>query len=68
MFCAVVLRECVDFTVCDGCVCVVLVLVRSTHSYFTGISDVYRYYDLYAVEKFVEPFSNGVVVFGFQLG
>ena len=40
---------------------------RSTHSYFTGISDVYRFHSLYAVEKVVEPFSNGVVVFGFQL-
>jgi hypothetical protein len=28
---------------------------------------VYRFYDLYAIEKFVEPFSNGVVVFGFHL-
>lgn len=40
----------------------------STHSYFTGISDVYRYYDLFAIEKYVEPFANGVVVYAFHLG
>ena len=40
----------------------------STHSYFTGLSDVYRYYDLFAVEKYVEPFANGVVVYAFHLG
>lgn len=40
----------------------------STHSYFTGISDVYRHYDLFAIEKYVEPFSNGIVVYAFQLG
>ncbi len=54
----------------DANECLLLVGYRtgSTHSYFTGISDVYRYYNLYAVEKFAEPFSNGVVIFGFHLG
>ncbi len=45
-----------------------LCIRRSTHSYFTGLSDVYRYYDLFAVEKYVEPFANGVVVYAFHLG
>ena len=39
----------------------------STHSYFSGISDVYRYYNMYATRKYVEPFSNGVVLFSFYL-
>jgi glutamate dehydrogenase len=40
----------------------------TTHSLFTGVSDVYRYYDLFALEKFVEPMSNGIVVYAFHLG
>ena len=41
--------------------------VGSTHSYFTGTSDVYRWIGLYAVAKSVEVFSNGIVVFLFRL-
>lgn len=41
--------------------------VGSTHWYFTGIPDVYRYYGLYAVRKYVEPFANGIVIFAFYL-
>lgn len=29
---------------------------------------MYRYYDLFAVEKYVEPFSNGYIVYAFKLG
>ena len=35
--------------------------IGTTHSYFTGIPDVYRSHGMYATHKFVEPFSNGVV-------
>ena len=35
--------------------------VGTTHSYFTGIPDVYRSHGMYATHKFVEPFSNNVV-------
>lgn len=41
--------------------------VGSTHSYLSGISDVYRYYGMYATRKYVEPFSNGIVLFSFYL-
>eukprot|EP00052_Salpingoeca_macrocollata_P001084 m.23786 g.23786 ORF g.23786 m.23786 type:complete len:1092 (+) comp11091_c0_seq2:190-3465(+) len=41
--------------------------IGSTHSYFTGIPDVYRYYYFYAPRKYVEPFSNNVVIFVFHL-
>eukprot|EP00052_Salpingoeca_macrocollata_P027944 m.267599 g.267599 ORF g.267599 m.267599 type:complete len:1069 (-) comp22804_c7_seq3:147-3353(-) len=41
--------------------------IGSTHSYFTGIPDVYRFYYFYATRKYVEPFSNGVVIFVFFL-
>jgi hypothetical protein len=35
--------------------------IGTTHSYFTGIPDVYRSHGMYATQKFVEPFSNNVV-------
>jgi hypothetical protein len=42
---------------------VVMVAHRTgtTHSYFTGIPDVYRAHGMYATHKFVEPFSNNMV-------
>lgn len=41
--------------------------IGTTHSYFTGIPDVYRSHGMYATQKFVEPFSNNVVIFTFLL-
>lgn len=41
--------------------------IGTTHSYFTGIPDVYRCHGMYATQKFVEPFSNNVVIFTFLL-
>lgn len=39
----------------------------STHSYFTGVSDVYRFYNFFAESKLVESFSNGALIFMFTL-
>lgn len=39
----------------------------STHSFFSGLPDIYRWHGMYAVAKFVEVFRNGVVVFTFRL-
>eukprot|EP00049_Salpingoeca_infusionum_P013465 m.251585 g.251585 ORF g.251585 m.251585 type:complete len:1014 (-) comp15456_c0_seq2:420-3461(-) len=38
-----------------------------THGFFLGIPAVYRYYDMYAHSKFVEIFSNGVIIFALFL-
>ncbi|KAJ0393762.1 hypothetical protein ATCC90586_010406 [Pythium insidiosum] len=39
----------------------------ATHSYFSSIADVYRQHGLFSTRKYVEFFSNGIVVYGFYL-
>jgi glutamate dehydrogenase len=39
----------------------------ATHSYFSSIADVYRQHGLFSARKYVEFFSNGIVVYGFYL-
>jgi glutamate dehydrogenase len=39
----------------------------STHSYFTGVSSVYRYHGLYSVRKYVEQFSNAKTMYNIYL-
>ncbi|TMW59691.1 hypothetical protein Poli38472_004760 [Pythium oligandrum] len=39
----------------------------ATHSYFSSIADIYRQYGLFTTRKYVEFFSNGIVVYGFYL-
>ncbi|KAI8882686.1 NAD-dependent glutamate dehydrogenase [Backusella circina FSU 941] len=40
---------------------------RSTQGFFSAVSDLYHYYDLYSTRKFVEQFSNGVTIIGLYL-
>ncbi|CAO3644322.1 unnamed protein product [Cunninghamella echinulata] len=40
---------------------------RSTQSFFSAMSDLYHYYDLYSVRKYVEQFSNGCTIMSFYL-
>ncbi|KAI9478004.1 MAG: Glutamate/Leucine/Phenylalanine/Valine dehydrogenase-domain-containing protein [Benjaminiella poitrasii] len=40
---------------------------RSTKGFFSAISDLYHYYDLYSTRKYVEHFSNGVTIIGLYL-
>ncbi|KAI9596164.1 Glutamate/Leucine/Phenylalanine/Valine dehydrogenase-domain-containing protein [Syncephalis fuscata] len=35
---------------------------RSTQQFFSAMSDLYHYYDLYSSRKYVEQFSNGVTI------
>jgi len=35
---------------------------RGTKSFFSALSDLYHYYDLYSTRKYVEQFSNGVTI------
>ncbi|KAI8377565.1 Glutamate/Leucine/Phenylalanine/Valine dehydrogenase-domain-containing protein [Radiomyces spectabilis] len=35
---------------------------RSTKGFFSAMSDLYHYYDLYSTRKYVEQFSNGVTI------
>ncbi|KAL1916544.1 uncharacterized protein VTP21DRAFT_5735 [Calcarisporiella thermophila] len=35
---------------------------RSTQQFFSAMSDLYHYYDLYSTRKYVEQFSNGVSI------
>ncbi|RKP25932.1 hypothetical protein SYNPS1DRAFT_14937, partial [Syncephalis pseudoplumigaleata] len=35
---------------------------RSTQHFFSAMSDLYHYYDLYSSRKYVEQFSNGVTI------
>jgi glutamate dehydrogenase len=35
---------------------------RSTQRFFSAMSDLYHYYDLYSTRKYVEQFSNGVTI------
>jgi hypothetical protein len=39
----------------------------STHSFFTGVSTVYRYHGLYSVRKYVEQFSNAKTMYNIYL-
>lgn len=40
---------------------------RSTQNFFSALSDLYHYYDLYSTRKYVEQFSNGVTVVSLYL-
>ncbi|KAI9137136.1 Glutamate/Leucine/Phenylalanine/Valine dehydrogenase-domain-containing protein [Paraphysoderma sedebokerense] len=40
---------------------------RSTQSFFSAMSDLYHYYDLYSTRKYVEQFSNGVSIMSLYL-
>lgn len=40
---------------------------KTTQSFFSAMSDLYHYYDLYSTRKYVEQFSNGVTIFNFYL-
>ncbi|KAI3634595.1 hypothetical protein MIR68_007506 [Amoeboaphelidium protococcarum] len=40
---------------------------RTTKSFFSALSDLYHYYDLYSTRKYVEQFSNGVTVVSLYL-
>jgi glutamate dehydrogenase len=51
----------------DGVLLVIGHKIGTTHSYFTGTPDVYRWYGMYAVEKGVEVFANGVIIYTFRL-
>ncbi|KAI9028228.1 Glutamate/Leucine/Phenylalanine/Valine dehydrogenase-domain-containing protein [Phycomyces nitens] len=40
---------------------------RSTTGFFSALSDLYHYYDLYSTRKYVEQFSNGVTIISLYL-
>ncbi|KAI8341466.1 Glutamate/Leucine/Phenylalanine/Valine dehydrogenase-domain-containing protein [Chlamydoabsidia padenii] len=40
---------------------------RSTQGFFSAMSDLYHFYDLYSSRKYVEQFSNGVTIMGLYL-
>ncbi|KAF7725002.1 NAD-dependent glutamate dehydrogenase [Apophysomyces ossiformis] len=40
---------------------------RSTKNFFSAMSDLYHYYNLYSTRKYVEQFSNGVTIIGLYL-
>ncbi|KAJ1953191.1 NAD-dependent glutamate dehydrogenase, partial [Dispira parvispora] len=40
----------------------------STQNFFSAMSDLYHYYDLYSTRKYVEQFSNGVTIISLYLG
>lgn len=40
---------------------------RSTKGFFSALSDLYHYYDLYSSRKYVEQFSNGVTIMSLYL-
>ncbi|KAG0172561.1 NAD-dependent glutamate dehydrogenase [Apophysomyces sp. BC1034] len=40
---------------------------ESTSGFFSAMSDLYHYYDLYSARKYVEQFSNGVTIMGLYL-
>ncbi|KAL7752816.1 NAD-dependent glutamate dehydrogenase [Sorochytrium milnesiophthora] len=40
---------------------------RSTQSFFSAMSDLYHYYDLFSTRKYVEQFSNGVTIMSIYL-
>ncbi|KYQ88330.1 NAD+ dependent glutamate dehydrogenase [Tieghemostelium lacteum] len=39
----------------------------STHSYWSSISELYHYHQMYATHKYVEQFSNGIVIYSIYL-
>jgi len=39
----------------------------STQSFFSAMSDLYHYYELYSIRKYVENFSNGVTILSIYL-
>ncbi|EGG19619.1 NAD+ dependent glutamate dehydrogenase [Cavenderia fasciculata] len=39
----------------------------STHSYWSAISELYHYHQMYATHKYVEQFSNGIVIYSIYL-
>ncbi|EGD82878.1 NAD+ dependent glutamate dehydrogenase [Salpingoeca rosetta] len=41
--------------------------IGDTHSFFVGMPAVYRHYYMFAHTKYVEMFSNGIIVFAFYL-
>ncbi|ORZ31905.1 Glutamate/Leucine/Phenylalanine/Valine dehydrogenase-domain-containing protein [Catenaria anguillulae PL171] len=40
---------------------------RTTRTFFSAMSDLYHYYDLYSTRKYVEQFSNGVTIMSLYL-
>ncbi|KAJ3127236.1 NAD-dependent glutamate dehydrogenase [Nowakowskiella sp. JEL0407] len=40
---------------------------NSTQTFFSALSDLYHFYDLYSTRKYVEQFSNGVTVISLYL-
>ncbi|KAI9281377.1 Glutamate/Leucine/Phenylalanine/Valine dehydrogenase-domain-containing protein [Umbelopsis sp. AD052] len=40
---------------------------RSTQNFFSAMSDLYHYYNLYSTRKYVEQFSNGVTIMSLYL-
>ncbi|KAI8074047.1 Glutamate/Leucine/Phenylalanine/Valine dehydrogenase-domain-containing protein [Gongronella butleri] len=40
---------------------------RSTQGFFSAMSDLYHFYDMYSTRKYVEQFSNGVTIMGLYL-
>ncbi|KAI9216993.1 Glutamate/Leucine/Phenylalanine/Valine dehydrogenase-domain-containing protein, partial [Blastocladiella britannica] len=40
---------------------------ESTRTFFSAMSDLYHYYDLFSTRKYVEQFSNGVTIMSFYL-
>ncbi|KAF9941857.1 NAD-dependent glutamate dehydrogenase [Modicella reniformis] len=40
---------------------------QTTQSFFSAISDLYHYYDLYSTRKYVEQFSNGITIISLYL-
>jgi glutamate dehydrogenase len=39
----------------------------STHSFFSGLTNLYHSFNYFSPRKYIEQFSNGVTVFNFQL-
>nr|AOE43328.1 glutamate dehydrogenase 2 [Rostrostelium ellipticum] len=39
----------------------------STHSYWSAISELYHYHQMYATHKYVEQFANGIVIYSIYL-
>jgi len=39
----------------------------TTQNYFSALSDLYHYYDLYSSRKYVETFSNGIAIYSIYL-
>ncbi|GAM27950.1 hypothetical protein SAMD00019534_111260 [Acytostelium subglobosum LB1] len=39
----------------------------STHSYWSAVSELYHFHQMYATHKYVEQFSNGIVIYSVYL-